>query len=88
MKITVENKCPDMFDIRIEGLDMEGDDYHDIMEHVISRLDNYYDANGLQDVFLSFDDGIVIAVLWNEEYPVPFDEDLVENVSRWIGEVR
>lgn len=102
MSITVENKGFDGFDVRIGGIDRgqgltglttREQFYKTVMDHVVARMDNYYDANGLTDIEWKFaedsDEEIeaIIEVLWASGEKLPDDEDIVENVRRWLEEV-
>ena len=99
MNITVENKGYDGFDIRIGGID-EGQTptsrlpyYTKVMKHVIARMDNYYDANGLTGIEWKFAEDIedeieaIIEVSWSVNENVPSDIEITDNVKRWLKEI-
>jgi len=54
-----------------------------VNSYVCSRLDNYYDANGLSD-FEEVPDGV--NVFWNEDEE-PQYASVMENINRWIEEL-
>jgi hypothetical protein len=90
MVIKIENKSKDGFDVHVYGARPVDDG---VMSHVIERMDNYYDAEGLLDIDWRFytkdseEISAVIEVIWNEEYDLPEDRDVIQNVKRWLGEV-
>ena len=90
MVIKIENKSKDGFDVHVFGIRPIDDK---VMSHVIDRMDSYYDANGLLDIDWRFytkdpeEISAVIEVIWNEEYRLPEDRDVIQNVKRWLGEV-
>lgn len=99
MKITVENKSCIGFDVRIGGID-EGQTptsrlsyYTKVMEHVINRMDNYYDANGLMCISWKFAEDVedeievIIEVGWSMDEKVPGVDEIIDNVKRWLKEV-
>ena len=99
MNIAVENKSCDGFDVRIGGID-EGQTptsrlpyYTKVMEHVINRMDNYYDANGLMCISWKFAEDnedeieVFIVVGWSRDEKVPGDIEITDNVERWLKEV-
>lgn len=99
MDIAVENKSCIEFDVRIGGID-EGQTptsrlpyYTKVMEHVINRMDNYYDANGLMTISWKFaednEDEIetIIEVGWSMDENVPEVDEITDNVKRWLKEV-
>lgn len=99
MKVTVENKSRDGFDIRIGGID-EGQTpisrlsyYTKVMEHVINRMDNYYDANGLMYISWKFAEDVedeievFIVVDWSMDEKVPEVDEITDNVKRWLKEI-
>lgn len=96
MNISVENKGCDGFDVRISGID-EGQTptarlpyYTKVMNHVIARMDNYYDANGLVGIewkFTEDENEVIIDVCWSEDLNVPADIDITDNVERWLKEI-
>ena len=99
MVIEIEDKSKYGFDVHVFGID-EGQTpasrpkfYDKAMSHVIDRMDNYYDANGLLDIDWRFytkdpeEISAVIEVVWNEEYDLPEDRDVIQNVKRWLREV-
>jgi hypothetical protein len=63
------------------------------MKHVISRMDNYYDANGLVGIEWKFAEDnedeieVIIEVCWSADMNVPGDIDITDNVERWLKEV-
>lgn len=98
MKITVENKSCIGFDVRIGGID-EGQTptsrlsyYTKVMEHVINRMDNYYDANGLMCISWKFAEDVedeievIIEVGWSMDEKVPEVDEIIDNVKRWLKE--
>lgn len=99
MSITVENKGFGGFDVRIGGIDnglgptTRAPFYRAVMGHVVARMDNYYDANGLTDIEWKFAEDCeeeietIIEVLWDSDEKLPDDEDIIENVGRWLEEV-
>ena len=99
MNVTVENKSRDGFDIRIGGID-EGQTptsrlsyYTKVMEHVINRMDNYYDANGLICISWKFAEDVedeievFIVVGWSKDEKVPEVDEITDNVKRWLKEI-
>lgn len=90
MVIRIEDKSKDGFDVHVYGIRPVDDR---VMTHVIERMDNYYDAEGLLDIDWRFctkdpeEISAVIEVIWNEEYDLPEDGDVIQNVKRWLGEV-
>lgn len=99
MKVTVENKNRDGFDIRIGEID-EGQTptsrlsyYTKVMEHVINRMDNYYDANGLMCISWKFAEDVedeievFIVVGWSMDEKVPKVDEITDNVKRWLKEI-
>ena len=99
MNISIENKGCDGFDVRIGGID-EGQTpttrlsyYTKVMEHIIKRMDNYYDANGLVSTEWKFAEDnedeieVIIEVCWSADMNVPGDIDITDNVERWLKEV-
>lgn len=98
MDIVIECKEKDGFIVRIKGLDkvpLPGAReryYQKVMGHVVGRMDNYYDANGLSDIDWKLfktpnRTDMIIEVLWNDEYQLPDDNAIISNVKRWIEEV-
>lgn len=89
MEITVENKTSLGFDVRIAGCPLVENEMlrRPVMNHVVSRMDNYYDANGLSDIYWK-EDGTdtVIVIDWDPEYMVPRADELTGNVERWLNE--
>ena len=99
MKVTVENKSCDGFDIRIGGIDggqtptSRLSYYTKVMEHVINRMDNYYDANGLMSISWKFAEDVedeievFIVVGWSMDEKVPEADEITDNVKRWLKEI-
>ena len=89
MEITVENKTSLGFDVRITGCPLVENEMlrMPVMNYVVSRMDNYYDANGLSDIYWKEDrTDTVIVIDWNPEYMVPRTSELTGNVERWLNE--
>ena len=99
MNISVEEKGRDYFDIRIGGID-EGQTpttrlsyYTKAMNHVVSRMDDYYGADGLVCTEWKFaednEDEIetIIEVRWSADADVLSDIDITDNVERWLKEI-
>ena len=96
MNITVENKSCIGFDVRISGIDDSHipttrlSYYTKVMNHVINRMDNYYDANGLMCISGKFTEDkneVFIAVGWSMDENVPDVNEITDNVKRWLNEV-
>ena len=99
MNISVENKGRDGFDIRIGGID-EGQTpttrlpyYTKAMNHVVSHMDDCYRSDGLVCTEWKFaednEDEIetIIEARWSADADVPSDNDMTDNVERWLKEV-
>ena len=92
MDIKVVNKDRTGFDVLINWTDDNNtSDFKPVLNHVCDRMDNYYDANGLLDIewgLIPDEESVTyIQVMWNDEYDLPEDEDIIENVNRWLSEV-
>ena len=58
------------------------------VEYICNRMDNYYDANGLENFFITGSDKqFSVLVCWAEGYSFPEEKDLKENLERWFKEV-
>lgn len=99
MNVSVENKGCDGFDVRIGGIDQGQTSttrlpyYTKVMNHVIARMDNYYDANGLMGIEWKFAEDnedeieVIIEVCWSTDMNVPTDTVITNNVERWLKEI-
>lgn len=99
MNVSIENKGCDGFDVRIGGID-DGQTpttrlpyYTKVMNHVIARMDNYYDANGLMGIEWKFAEDnedeieVIIEVCWSTDMNVPTDTVIINNVEHWLKEI-
>lgn len=96
MNVSVENKSCIGFEVRIGGID-EGQTptsrlpyYTKTAEHVINRMNDYYDTNGLSWKFAEDDEDeieVIIEACWPVNVNVPEDDEITDNVERWLKEV-
>lgn len=52
------------------------------VDYVLNRFDNYYDANGLVDVWVRTTDRIV-DIVWNRSEKQPTLEEIVNQFETW-----
>lgn len=52
------------------------------VDYVLNRFDNYYDANGLVDVWVRTTDRIV-DIVWNRSEKQPTLEEIVKQFETW-----
>ncbi len=52
------------------------------VDYILNRFDNYYDANGLVDVWVRTTNRIV-EIVWNRSEKQPTLEEIVEQFETW-----
>ena len=58
------------------------------IEHATNRFDNYYDANGLNFMYIEEQDkgSWTVETNWSADYPLPTPETLKEQFENWLKE--
>ena len=58
-------------------------------DFIVSKFDNFYDANGLIDLWVGISDANknrIIEPVWNADYKRPNDEELAKLLETWYDD--
>ena len=61
----------------------------DAADFIVSKFDNFYDANGLIDLWIGTNEtnkNRTIEPVWNADYKRPSDEELIKMLEDWNEE--